>query len=75
MGPQVLLGSGKGLSSGFRLTKADKAPKVQDEDLKKLLMSWYYAGKTFCSSSSPGCFEVGGLSANGKLLRVLHRTI
>ena len=22
------------------------APKVPDEDLKKLLMSWYYAGKT-----------------------------
>lgn len=43
--PQMLLGSGEIPSSmARRVVMLMTVLQVQDEDLKKLLMSWYYAG-------------------------------
>lgn len=47
MAPQMLLGSGELSSSTAQRAILLTVLQVQDEDLKKLLMSWYYAGMVY----------------------------
>lgn len=53
LGPEAFLGTGEfGVWDFETANQANMPMKVQDGELKKLLMSWYYAGKFTLSNTS-----------------------